>query len=426
MQEIGGIASFFSILFILLYEFRHYSTAVFLWAGILVFFGIPHLLVCINPSNITDILDAASLFSIVFCFSYSIGRFFFHSRKNLVIDLKSDFNAIDNKHKRFGEHIINILFYIFVITTISYAGTIIVFGGSIFSISKQLIYELRAGSMYFLAFHYLWIASMPVTLYYLITRNKIRASIAICCILEQGIISFTRSYLICFFVILVIFYLFFKQNVGAKKILIITIISVISIYFMYLLRAFRYYYDFSNFDTASFEILNQYAMSFFTDENGDIFLSSFFYQLIGIDNQFEGLGTGATYLRLLLLPIPSELLLGLKPPDISITLGYLFGNGGDYAVAYTVTPTLFGDCYANFGFFGAVMGGFWAVFAYFFDYLSNHRRYYMKVLFTTAVCCAYMNISRGDVYNAVAGVFYTAILYWLLNHILKLCQNNSD
>jgi hypothetical protein len=198
------------------------------------------------------------------------------------------------------------------------------------------------------------------------------------------------------------------------------VIGGIAIYAMYLLRGFRYYYGFSNIGSISFSDLNAHAAGFLKDGNGDLFLGSFFYSIVEYGKRIEGIIPGATYFRLLLLPIPSELSFGVKPEDICVSLGVFFGGAASSnIISYTVTPTLFGDLYANFMFFGVFGGLLWAAIISFFDRIVEKRTKIFKIFTMMLIASAYINIARGSVYNACANIFYGIIIQWLVYKVSR-------
>ncbi len=405
---LGGILALVLMLAILLFEFKRRSTSMFLWVSIIAFFGISHLGACINLSYENRILNEVTAFSVLFCIFYILVRFICSRIKGLHINIS--YNEFSNGFSKQDESICKLFFFMLILSTLMYFFNLLSHAGSISSISKSAVYENRSGSNLILIVSYLWTASSPVMFLYMIKRKMKYSIVCAACILIVSVVTFTRTYLVVLFIVITLYYLY-NGKIRFRKILILGCIVCIGIYSMYLLRGFRYFYSFSDLGTISFFDIHNKSMWLLNQKSGDIYLSDYFYKLVNIQNNYPGLGTGAGYIRLLLLPIPSSLSFGLKPQDICITLGELFGSGIVSSVNFTVTPTLFGDCYANFGFYGFIMGGVWAIIVSLLDCVGYRKSNAIKGLSIVLISSAYINIGRGTIYNAMAGIFYSLIIY---------------
>ncbi|MDD7648001.1 O-antigen polymerase [Cloacibacillus porcorum] len=424
MHILGAIIVNFFICGILLIELNRRSTAVFLWVGLLLFFGLSHLYNCIIGSVYSDILNEASFFVIFFCMAYLAGRMAFCWISPHPLLLKSSATLYETAEPQSRQKIVNMLFHIFVFSTIAYVVTLIMFAGTLSAISKATVYAFRAGSLFVLTISYLWSISVAVTLYFIVKRERKKVILCFLCIATMSIISFTRTYLIILFVAIIVYLIFSQNKIRLKIIVGIFIVAIFAVYAMYLLRGFRYYYSFADIGNISFTDINNMAFALLATRSGDLYMGNFFYGLLEIENNFLGLGIGSGYLRLLLMPIPSSITFGIKPEDICITLGRLFGSGVAHtAVSYTVTPTLFGDCYANFGFYGFLMGFVWAVIICIMDRLASRKTLLFRCLYTLIISSAYINIARGDVYNAMALIYYATVIYTIIFLFVKLRFN---
>ena len=407
------VLSIFLTGFTFFYELRNKSVSVFLWAGLLVFFGFSHFSQVIDSGYETDAINKVSIFVSLFCMLYLASRlmtrFVLHKPKLDIYNTYFGF-PLNEKYRVFAGW----LFWILIFSTFLYSVLAIQYSGGITHLSKSMIYSFRSKNFLVLALNYLWQASVPITLYYLVSKNRRRFVICASCIVIKSIVAFTRTYLIELFVAIVLYWFFRGKRIKIKTIVICAIAGVLGIYAMYLLRGFRYYYNFSDFGSVSFLELNQKALGFVYNRNGDLFLTNKFYQLVEYGKRVPGIIPGATYLRLLLLPIPSSLLFGLKPQDICISLGDFFGNSGRNAVLYTVTPTLFGDLYANFQMLGCLGGILWAAIVSMLDRICEKRKPVFKALTIMLVASAYINIARGSVYNPFCNIFYSVIIQWIV------------
>ncbi len=408
MTDFSILLTFVVLCIVSIKELYNRSLSIFLWASLLVFFGFSHLLQIGQYNFSKAVLFETSEFVCIFCFFYLIVRSILGVA--LINNLK-----FTNKSKYFNgknvEKCINILYKLFLLSTFAYCISVVLYAGGIAGISKRIIYMYRANNFWLIFLNILWHATVPVTLYYLIEKRNKNVYICICCIILKSVISMTRTYLLELFVAVAMYFLFTNKRINLKKVLGSGFVGIVGIYSMYLLRGFRYYYNFSDIGVISWNDLNQKAFEFINTQSGDIFLSGFFYRLMQYGGWVEGVIPGASYLRLLMLPIPSSLSFGLKPEDICITLGSFFGQSVNNIVAYTVTPTLFGDVYANFLWFGCIIGGIiWAVIVSALDMVVFKQTNIKKILYAMLIASAYVNIGRGSVYNPFFNIFCGAII----------------
>ena len=72
-----GVMQLISIIFVSIYEYNKKSIAVFLWATLLVMFGIPHVLSILTGTFDygDDVMIKASIFVVLFNFLYIIISF---------------------------------------------------------------------------------------------------------------------------------------------------------------------------------------------------------------------------------------------------------------------------------------------------------------------------------------------------------------
>lgn len=409
------IVSFAAIILVLIYEFYHKSLSIVLWVSLVIFFGFSHITQLFDMQTSAETLNRVSIFVLLFCAIYLGGRMVMH-KSSLDFQQKEIEGISSTVYARFASW----LYFIFVSGTLLYCILAIVYAGGISNLTKTAIYGFRRRNFLIIILSYILQATVQVSLYYLFTGNKKRFIVCAVCIIVRGLVSFTRTYLIELFIALVLYYIYKKRKVKVKTIVLGIVIGGIAIYAMYLLRGFRYYYGFSDIGSISFSDLNAHAAGFIKDRNGDLFLGSFFYSIVEYGKRIEGIIPGATYFRLLLLPIPSELSFGVKPEDICVSLGVFFGGAASSnLVSYTVTPTLFGDLYANFMFFGVFGGLLWAAIISFFDRIVEKRTKIFKIFTMMLIASAYINIARGSVYNACANIFYGIIIQWLVYKVSR-------
>lgn len=400
------------LMFVIIFlELNRRSSAIFLWAGLVLFFGYSHIMQCSQWANsrYRNVLDEASFFVILFCIMYIIGRipFWVKNKKNFSLDM------YDNNMK-----MTNIMYYLLIIVTIILF-IFLLFTASAFSdISKEIVYINRSGTrgQFVNVFTLIWILGANILSVCLIYKQKKKAVIVTILIVSYAFITSTRSYLLIAAVSYAIF-LLYAEKLTFKKVLWLSMLVFGGIYIMLLLRVFRYYYSFKDILSISLFDIHQKNIYLLNQESGDFFVNYYFYKLLDLRNNVDGLGEWASFFRILLLPIPSALTFGLKPNDFCITLGQILGNSTGKVVQLTLTPTLFGDCYGNFGYLGILFGSVWALIVSFFDSFIKRATGNSKIILFSSVSCAYVNIARGDVYNALAGVYYSFLMLLCLDFV---------
>lgn len=121
--------------------------------------------------------------------------------------------------------------------------------------------------------------------------------------------------------------------------------------------------------------------------------------------------------------IPTKWSLGLKPTDFAIKMGAATGMG----VGGSTHPTLFGDCFANLGFAGCLLGVFWALYATFFDkMIDSHDSYFVKILLFVLNAVAYCIMGRGSVYNGFWFVAFGVPLILISHKLIKNYENEKE
>lgn len=409
-----GVIVFFFICAITYYEFNNKSCAFFVWVSLIFFFGLGHLIIITTDSYDIRIVNEASIFTVLFCLTYLMCRFFTRKLSKHEIILKTD--KLDNILLHKTDNFVNVFYWLLLLSTIFYFSLVVFNAGSFFKISKQTIYEVNAANTYILILYYLWDASVPVVLWYARKHNKTRTIISVMAIVFMSVVTATRTQLVSLFVMAILYFAFGDRKIKNITLVSLFIVSLIGVSSLLMLRGFRYYYSFGDIHNISFNDIWLATYFLMLEQNGDFFLCKYFYQLIELDNRFGGLGDGSGYIRLLMLPIPTALSFGLKPPDICLTLGRLFNST---LTNFSVTPTLFGDCFANFGFIGFLFGGAWSVIVSALDTFSDRKNPCFRFFVTIVVCWSCINIGRGDVYNAFCIVFYTAVIYWLVHLVIS-------
>lgn len=69
------------------------------------------------------------------------------------------------------------------------------------------------------------------------------------------------------------------------------------------------------------------------------------------------------------------------------------------------------------------MGFVWAVIICIMDRLASRKTLLFRCLYTLIISSAYINIARGDVYNAMALIYYATVIYTIIFLFVKLRFN---
>lgn len=414
LSIVFGLIQFLLIIYITFQELKKKSPVVFLWATLIIMFGIPHFLTTIIGDKYYShyILFQASLFVSLFTLLYiifrnkstikilTLGEHSFHIRKTLINTKRLDILS-------------------FVIILIS------------FFITFYSIYRSQGGflnsswaSIRNVETNYINIGGLTsrliytfsgLSLYFFLTNRKKLTLIVLILFLVEVIITRNRAQILPVFIFVILLFIISIKKINLKHILIGVSIAVAAIYIIYAFRVFRYLGTLSNaIDNFSWKYINSKVIEFINDNNGELGLREYFYYFIKNNNKFEGFNRGNTYIRMLLVFIPSKWSFGIKPRSFDLYMGQAIGmpSGG------SVHPTLFGDCFGNMNWLGVFLGCYWALLANGLDALiCRQKDDYFKIMlaFLSAYSCVI--IGRGSVYNgfevsAWGGLFL--LLYWFL------------
>lgn len=417
-----GIIQFLVIAYITLIEFKHKSPVVFLWATLLIMFGVMHAFNCITGdyeySN--TVLNKASIFVITFClFYYFIRYIFFRSRSSTTRTIFQASNvktSIQNEYSSDG-----LLFWIFVGAMALKLVPYLRFVGSIFSSSWSSGRDYSASLGYVnteqLARIFIYALSGLIALFIL---KKDKRWILIAGLVLFGVLlTRNRIEILPLFCSLIALFIFKTDKLKMRDILVASLAAVVVIYLVYALRVLRHYgtiQDFiTNFNLSDF---NSKILLYLATDNGELGLRRNFCFFIKGNNKFADFGKMHSYIRMLFVYFPTSWTFGLKPNDFAIAMGQAIGMkaGG------STHPTLFGDCYANLGALGVMLGAFWAIYASILDIIiAKQPKMYIRVLMYVLCGVAYVIIGRGSVYNGFWFVAYgiplLIVLQWLFTHV---------
>lgn len=406
---IGGIT---------LYEYRKKAPVVFCWATLLLMFGIMHVIsVFIDDNSYSEgVLNKASIFVIAFCTLYMIARIF--SRIVFKNQLK-DKEILNSKN---NEKLLLAIDAVLICSVLLSAFWIIRVSGSIMSVRKESDYlAMIQGGKWYLLSSYLYYSTAPIILYYIKKKKMNKVVFIGILIIIKTYLSQARMDLVILFVGIIGIIILNQKKLDIRNIVLLGLMAVFVIYAIYALRTFRYYnYNLSTFSFSDLSEFNEHLVEFIKTDEGELGYRQVFYYFIKNNNEFAGFGNGAGYKRVLMLPFPSRITFGAKPEDMCITMGRVWKPSLNGIINYTITPTLFGDCYANLGFLGVILGAFWGVIATITDVICNRKNEILRALLFCMVATQFIIIGRGSIYNPLCCIYYGCILiagYVLLSRV---------
>lgn len=426
MVYLFSIIQLVLIAIILVIEFNKKSPAMFLWATLLLMFGIMHFISCLMGTNkfSNSVLNKASVFVILFCIMYLGIRIMLlkgnisHPNECLT---HNNINSIVEHTTKSQE--INYLIGLGFVVIISIVYLIVELGGlgnTSWGASREVHTSyINVNQLLFV----LYCLFSGLLMYGLFKKNTFLIISSSVLILVKVIVTRNRVEVIPFFICFLAFYLIKHQHITLSTIIVCLFGACIVIYIVYALRAYRWYGTINNFlKTYNHKDFNNQVMEFFKNDDGELGLRKWFYYFIDNNNDFKNFGQFHTYRRVLLTFVPTEFSLGIKPPDFAQSMGAAIGmiEGG------SMHPTLFGDAYANAGLYGIFLGAFWAVYVSFFDRLMVVFKNGISLFFYYNILAyAYVVMGRGAVYNGNVIMMYGVLLLVVVNCCMRRVKLNG-
>ena len=405
---------------ILFKEIQIKSSGAFLWATLIVMFGLPHLVTAIFENMQYDVIVycEASLFVIAFCFLYYLIR-----NKTRVIFLKSaNETNLQTNLKYVNSLYVYIVFGILIVGFIYYFAFIIKNQGGLLNTSWGSSRDIETDyvSISGLVSRLLLVYS-GLSLYFFDNKKYYKTILVLVMYLALVLLTRNRVHILPFFIFFVALFIQALKDIKAKHLLLALFGGCLIIYIVYAIRAFRYLGSLSNaINNFSWQYINSTVLSFINDQNGELGLRQYFYYFIDNDNHFDGFNKAHTYIRMLLVYIPSQFSFGLKPESFDLTMGRAIGmiQGG------SMHPTLFGDCFGNLYWFGILLGLFWGLFANIIDKLIlNQKEYFNSYMIYCLSAYAFVVIGRGSVYNGFEKLAWGILILFVLSYILRKTKN---
>ena len=411
-----AIIQFVVISYVCYFEFKKKSPAVFLWATLLIMFGIMHLLSAFLGSFKFDdqTINESSLFVIVFSLLYLLTRICIGKKNENIQDIIVENTTENNRYVKSMVLIFILLIVVNIFLLVKTAGGI---SNTSWETMRNMIKE-SSYSWFSQLFLYIFFASASSGMLCFKIGKKKWGVIIILMVIVETLISRNRIELLPAIIILLIMYIFKIKKINLKHIVIIAVLSLFVVYFVYGIRAYRLQGSMKNF-FADFSLsnFNQQIKDAIETDDGELGLRNNFYYFIKQNNQFKDFGKLNTYIRVLMVLVPTKLSFGLKPEDFALSMGKAILPS---VVGFSTHPTLFGDCYANAGFFGFFLGIFWALYVSVFDRFINKRKKVVKISLTVLITISYVIIGRGSIYNGVAIWIFGAIVILFINMFSKI------
>lgn len=433
MIVILGLWQLLNCLAILLYEYRKKSVSVFFWAVCMVIFSMPHMISIVsNTTDFSDlVLNRASIFVIGFQFFYIITRLIILKNKKFEAiksesEIKKEIKKDDEREKIEFNRIFKLNILVFFIFAIYFIFRF----GSISDLSWGEVYQASISISNFQDRILEYLKSINHILFFAVTgllissiyRKKKKTSLFIVfLILFYSFSTRNRITLLPLLVAIITLFIMKNKKINLKQILIFLVLGVIAVYIVYAVWIFRHVGTVTNFfNQYTFSTFNTEVLNAILNGEGEFSLKNIFYYFININNDFPGLGDGATYVRLLLMYLPTKFCFGLKPDDFAITMSSAY-TGNIYNTNYSVHPTFFGDLFANFYFYGILFGILWAIIFYCVDkYISKKDNIIRCSLIVIWGTC-FVIMARGSVYNSL----YIAISSTIILKGIELIKNKK-
>ncbi len=415
MMEIWSLLNlnflFVTYVAIIYIEYKYKSTFIFFWLFLAIVFFIPHFIETTTyyKSDFSiEVLNKTTIFALLFNLLY------FFMRSLLFLN--------------FNKPLVNINFHAAESTAYNTMDKIFYFGLlSLFIMSCFLIIYIfiRGGSVLESTWAYKREISDIKMIIGISVLNSCGAFILMSYVKKKKMILI--SSLVLFLVILLLlrsrslllpvvmpfaYYYLFSKKINYRSLSVFLLSGLLAFSSAYLFQSIRWLGALSNI--LSINIVDSVQLLSLTLENiltrGELFLRRGFYEFVANDNAYTNFEQGKTYIRLILLPFPTGLMEGLKPQDFAYDMwnALFFEKGG------TFHPTIYGDCFANFGMVGTFLGLFYAGVAYIVDSIQRKARLWTQVAILAPYLFFVVLLARGAVYNSFAQLFRGIIILFVL------------
>jgi hypothetical protein len=415
MNEATLACLYISFFVIILYELHARSASIVLWGGLFIFFAIPHGIDVLHESKnyIESTYLIATIFALSFNAIYLLSRILL---KNIKIRTPKWLIISSGPH--IASRYTSILFFSLAASVVLLLMHIHTTFGSFTNFTWIDLFDNRQ-SFYYIASSYLLTFSAPLV-YVSIIHKKYRLTlIAMMLLVVVLILSRVRANAIAMFIPLIVFYLY-SGGTYTKILKRLAVTSIFSLLFITIVLGFGAIRIFGDYSQAiGLKEIIQTTIDLISSPHSEFGLRNAFYHFIENDNNFEGFNSGLGYIRLFLMPIPSSLLFELKPIDFASYMAIAYAP--DYSIlgVNSMHPTLYGDLFGNFYYFGVFLGIFWAVIVKMLDllYLHQHRNVFAASIFVSVVYSLTL-VARGAIYNGLFNVYFIIAINWIVSFIM--------
>lgn len=402
------------MIFICYEEVKRKSAVAFLWATLLLMFGIMHLIFsCMNQNDYSYlVLNEASIFVVLFEVAYIFGRGMkCWSRKVYNSNILLNNEVITQAHRNY--HLL-CLIYIFIIGSLIWQFTTSAGGILNTSWASMRSNALNRSYISFESFlELLYYAFGGIGCYFLsLKKYKLFVSVTLGQIFLT-LLTRNRIMILPILISIISIGIFRIKRLKFRHIMLAVIGAIVVVYLVYGIRVFRHYGTLDSFINQAniSNVINKISYQIRTSD-GELGLRKYFYQFIANDNNYEGFNSGSTYLRMLMVYLPSRFAFDIKPSDFAVTMGWAMTG----RVGQSIHPTLFGDAYANYNIWGFFIGFLWGKFANVCDLIVYKIRLPLnKILCFCLFAVSFIIIARGSVYNGFVYVAYGVPLLIVLD-----------
>jgi hypothetical protein len=348
-------------------------------------------------------------------FSYDFGSDFFN-----ITSLLRNKNKMSKSNRRLANICLIFLLGMFVIIYNMMGGFLGASWGKYFS------YYSEGYENIMLYFVYIFYAISAIALIYFKHGYLLKSFIAAIIIGATALITNTKMMFISLLLLFLSPFVFSDNNKFTTKRIIVGVVSLIGV--LYLVNFFYILRTYGNFENIINNLtltkINVKILDMISNSEGELGVRNAFYLFIDQNNNFPDFNQGHTYIRLLMMGIPTQFSFNLKPTDFTVSMGSAFmGDFGN--TIFTMHPTLYGDSFANFWWFGIFLGVFWALFANGLDKYIHSKIGIIKDMLMVATCTCYIMIGRGSIYNSIFTIVLSILIILFLNFISRLRIRSS-
>jgi hypothetical protein len=404
-------------------DYKKRNPFFIVWVSILVTFLIPSIFD--SAGDVVAINDHADVISLnwlqlikaqTFAFGFCLVYIFFSSLIDKKINTHDKYNF---KHIKKDELLLtNRVFYIAMLAFGMALGALVINHGFESLLTSSYGYYRESASPVIKMLSFYLIASSGGCVLMLIKHSKIKFFLLVICITFFYLVVNTRQ-LILPFIAPFFYYFSFKKISLARFSLILLSVPVGLIFFLFL-QLLRYQGGLlSSLESVGTPEFNSLLLASLYDLKGESLIRYAYYYFIEHGHSTPGFMEALTYIRLLLLPLPSTYFGWIKPRDFDEVLYSTYYIHDHISEAGTLHTTLMGSSYMNFGWLGIFSSIFFAILSFTYKKLCAQSPPLRKSLLYGTCFLSFLMISRGSIYNSMAMLIISTIIIFLLTYRYK-------